>query len=409
MSDFDFSTLITDRSQADVSALSALMAKKLDEWTDEEREKFNNGMLKGGYWWTDLNRVTACMEYINRELKELGYETGYKPVVVHQGSVPADPILPDGYKRVEYLKGLGSAGIEVGLKLNSESYVKVSFICDQLTGAAIFGSEDAWKVNAFAVYSHLAEFGTSTVSLPTTADKREITINKGSVYQDGDLIGNIYTSGFFGGYNVCVFGRNRGGNLGEFSVSTIFSFEYSIDGVDFFELVPCVDSYGNAWVYDTGSKNFYPADKTNFLAGPEVEQETGDNVDPYTWYESDSPTVRQMAQYLANVAAIRSVFTLPEYVPKTPESMALLTFAKANDIESVLQYVETTIQQTVKGMARSNSFTFWSGNRAFPTAESNRGRNWGELDSMETGWRNWQMATWYLLLYGNFKAEGDVI
>ena len=39
MSEFDFSTLITDRTNADVSALSALLSKKLESWTPEEVEK----------------------------------------------------------------------------------------------------------------------------------------------------------------------------------------------------------------------------------------------------------------------------------------------------------------------------------------------------------------------------------
>ena len=157
--------------------------------------------------------------------------------------------------------------------------------------------------------------------------------------------------------------------------------------------------------------NFYAsAGADPFNGGPEVIPEPEpEPIDPYTWYESDVPTIIQMSQYLANVSAIRSAFTLPDYAPQTPESMALLTFAKANDIESVLQYVETTIQHAVKGMARSNSFTFWSGNRPFPTAYSNKGRDWAGLDAMNTGWRNWQLATWYLLLYGNLEAEGDIV
>lgn len=85
---FDFSTLITDRSKADVSAFYSLLAKPLYRWTTEEIDAFNNGLLKGGYWWTDLNRVTACMEYLDAELEKLGYETGYEPVIVHFDSEP---------------------------------------------------------------------------------------------------------------------------------------------------------------------------------------------------------------------------------------------------------------------------------------------------------------------------------
>ena len=52
-----------------------------------------------------------------------------------------------------------------------------------------------------------------------------------------------------------------------------------------------------------------------------------------------------MAQYLANVAALRSVFTLSEGTPQAPQSMALLTFARANDIERVLQAVESELER----------------------------------------------------------------
>lgn len=74
---FDFTTLITDRSKADVDTLSALLSKPLGQWTEEELAAYNGGAMKGGYWWTDLNRVSACMEYLDEQLRSMGYETGY--------------------------------------------------------------------------------------------------------------------------------------------------------------------------------------------------------------------------------------------------------------------------------------------------------------------------------------------
>lgn len=74
---FDFGTLITDRTLDDVLYLSALLSKPFPDWTEEEREAFNTGALKGGYCWTDLNRVTSCMEYLDEELRKLGYDSGY--------------------------------------------------------------------------------------------------------------------------------------------------------------------------------------------------------------------------------------------------------------------------------------------------------------------------------------------
>lgn len=124
------------------------------------------------------------------------------------------------------------------------------------------------------------------------------------------------------------------------------------------------------------------------------------------WTEDDIPTASQLAQYLANVKAVRDA--IENQAPEPPADMVGLTYEEANDIEQILVDIETTIDQVVRSMARSNAFTFWSGNRPFPSEESYLGRTWAELDAMNTTWANWQVATWYLLLYGNLQAEGEV-
>lgn len=57
---FDISTLVTDRTRADVQA-----------WND-----------KGTYNATDLNRVTHAMEYLVDRLRSYGYFVRYEPVKV---------------------------------------------------------------------------------------------------------------------------------------------------------------------------------------------------------------------------------------------------------------------------------------------------------------------------------------
>lgn len=84
---FDFSTLVTDRSQADLETLRALLAVPLADWTAEQLAEFNQALSKGAYNYTDLNRVTACMDYLNEVLTGLGYETGYQRIVVHPAPV----------------------------------------------------------------------------------------------------------------------------------------------------------------------------------------------------------------------------------------------------------------------------------------------------------------------------------
>lgn len=123
------------------------------------------------------------------------------------------------------------------------------------------------------------------------------------------------------------------------------------------------------------------------------------------WTQDDIPTVPQMEQYRQNVAAVRSVLEVLNTTPETPNSMEKLTYQKANDLEKILVDVETVIERIVKGMARSDCFTFWSGYRAIPCAASNKGRTWAELDAMNVTWENLENVDWYLLAYGNLGVS----
>ena len=97
-------------------------------------------------------------------------------------------------------------------------------------------------------------------------------------------------------------------------------------------------------IRDIGGNFYASAGADPFNGGPEVIPEPEpEPIDPYTWYESDVPTIIQMSQYLANVSAIRSAFTLPDYAPQTPQSAKGMGFEKANDIESIFEYVEGVI------------------------------------------------------------------
>lgn len=416
MSEFDFSTLITDRTNADVSALSALMAKKLDTWTQEELENFNNGLLKGGYWRTDLNRVTACMEYLDEELRELGYKTGYVPVVVHEQPEPEESLLPDGYIQLEYIESTGTQYIDTGVKPNGNTRVHCSANFPvQETGAWLFGARDGNGVNGYGFLTYKSEYRSdynkTRPQIPSQyGPELEVDKDGPDTHLNGNLVDSASYSSFSVQDNLMIGANVTAGAVHGFSKAFHRWYKIYDEAGLARDLIPCKNQSEVAGMYDTVEGKFYSSlGSTQFIAGPDaIPEPKPEPLDPYTWYESDVPTISQMSQYLANVSAIRSAVTLPDYAPQTPESMALLTFTKANDIESVLQYIETTIQQTVKGMARSNSFTFWSGNRPFPTAYSNKGRDWDGLDEMRTGWRNWQLATWYLLLYGNLKAEGDV-
>ena len=77
----------------------------------------------------------------------------------------------------------------------------------------------------------------------------------------------------------------------------------------------------------------------------DTPEEPTETLDPYTWYESDVPTVSLLARYRDNVAAVRGVLRLPEGTPETPKTMRRLTTAEANSIEAILLALNFILNQ----------------------------------------------------------------
>ena len=65
--------LITDRTQADVDRLEALMTKGWDKLTEAEQQEYLDVSHKGAYNASDLNRVGAAINYVAELLTEWGY------------------------------------------------------------------------------------------------------------------------------------------------------------------------------------------------------------------------------------------------------------------------------------------------------------------------------------------------
>lgn len=123
------------------------------------------------------------------------------------------------------------------------------------------------------------------------------------------------------------------------------------------------------------------------------------------WREDDED-IRwsQLEQYRTNVSSLRSTFEVLKETPAVPGTMEGLTVDAANDIEKILVDINTVIERTLRSFKRSNAFTFWSGNEALPSAESDKGRTWAELDGMEITWENLETADWFQLGYGRLEV-----
>lgn len=61
------------------------------------------------------------------------------------------------------------------------------------------------------------------------------------------------------------------------------------------------------------------------------------------WSGSDTPTASQMETYRLNIANLRAVIAVMASTPETPETMRALNYVKANNIERILQDLDTLI------------------------------------------------------------------
>ncbi len=65
--------LVTDRTEADVERVRALLSRPVSGWTADELEWFNAAVVRGAYDDTDLNRVGIAVRFLAAELVKRGY------------------------------------------------------------------------------------------------------------------------------------------------------------------------------------------------------------------------------------------------------------------------------------------------------------------------------------------------
>ena len=269
---FDFSTLVTDRTAADVGARND----------------------KGTYNASDLNRVDSCLEYLAARLTGYGY------------------VLP-GYQRVEIIRpDIKTVTTETKLVDEPITEDNVNEFFDVTNGTYYFApSKGVWTSNNGGVQSSTATTTFKAKSaIPVSFDysySSEANYDKFTLTVAGTTVEN--------GVSGATTSKSYSGNL---AADQTIVLTYSKDSSN-----------------DTNDDKCTLSNlKTQVTKTVEVVTTTPDTRDRYTWFEDDIPTPSKMTQYLANVAAIRTAITAD--MPATPESMSNLTYTEANDIEQIL-------------------------------------------------------------------------
>lgn len=258
---------------------------------------------------------------------------------------PRKVTLPEGYTQVEYIQSNGGQYINSGIIGNQKTRIDADYSTTATVGA-IIGADKSWGSNMCTLEVHFSAFGSSNYSYSAVPSGRHfVSLNQGALSLDGSLLTTM-TGTFETPVNMTIFALNRNGAVQEYGTITLYSLNSYNDGEIIRCYVPCTNASGAAGLYDLVGQEFYGnAGTGSFTAGeavtwPEEPDTPSDDLDPYTWYESDVPTVPLLAQYRGNVAAVRAVLQLPEGTPEPPGTMAQLTTAGANSIEAVLLAVD---------------------------------------------------------------------
>ena len=316
---FDFSTLITDRTLEDVA----------------------NKTAKGFYNATDLNRVDACLEDLVARLRRIGYNVpGYERVKIERETKPASR-LPEGYAEVQYIQSSGTQYVDTGFKPNQDSRVIIKLSTSETGSHTVFGADIDWVDNGFALGVGFTHYGkeTGTISGLNNGSPHEVDFNKNIISMDGSTVLTMGASTFSVPHNLALFANNRAGGIQEKTTMALYYCRIYDGNTIIRDYIPCKNAGGAVGLYDLVDGKFYGnAGTGSFTAGPVVERpkDPNEDLDPYTWYESDVPTASLLARYRDNVAAVRAALRLPEGTPETPETMRRLTTAEANSIEAIL-------------------------------------------------------------------------
>ena len=316
---FDFSTLITDRTLEDVA----------------------NKTAKGFYNATDLNRVDACLEDLVARLGRVGCNVpGYERVKIGRETKPASR-LPEGYTELEYIRSDGGQHIDALVTPTQNTRVNIKFSTSETGSHTVFGADIDWVDNGFALGVGFTHYGkeTGTISGLNNGSPHEVDFNKNIISMDGSTVLTMGASTFSVPHNLALFANNRAGGIQEKTTMALYYCRIYDGNTIIRDYIPCKNAGGAVGLYDLVDGKFYGnAGTGSFTAGPVVERpkDPNEDLDPYTWYESDVPTASLLARYRDNVAAVRAALRLPEGTPETPETMRRLTTAEANSIEAIL-------------------------------------------------------------------------
>ena len=275
---FDISSLVTDRSAADVLTKNS----------------------KGTYNAADLNRLTAAMNYVAERLRAHGYAPHITPV-----KLPRPSTTETVTQTVEKQVTTDVTGDNVSSFFtvsNNSYYFKPSGGTWTTTNGGVSSS------TAKTVFTALRDMTVSfAYSYSSEANYDKFTLKvAGSTVENsvsGSTTNKTYTGTLTAGQTI----------------ELTYSKDSSADSND----DKCTMSALKVTRMETVTET--------------IVIETPDSRDPYTWYSEDIPLPVYVNLYISNLAELRKQFAMMASTPQVPADMENMTYSEANDIEKILE------------------------------------------------------------------------
>ena len=297
---FDFSTLITDRTRADVDA----------------------GNEKGTYKASDLNRVGSAMNYVATRLREQGYDPHITPVKLHRpGTTETVTQTVEKQMTTDVTGDNVSSFFTVS---NNSYYFKPSGGTWTTTNGGVSSSTAKTVFTALQdmtvsfAYSYSSEKNYDNFTLKVAGSTVENAVS-------GSTTNKTYTGTLTAGQTI----------------ELTYSKDSSTDSND----DKCTMSALKVTRMETVTET--------------IVTETPDPRDPYTWYSDDIPLPVYMNLYISNLAELRKQFTLYETTPEVPPDLEKLNYIEANNIEQILVDIDALITNIEAGWFYSGEIYSW--------------------------------------------------
>ena len=273
-------TLITDRTQADVTKLKSLLSKPKAMWTQDEWSEFILARDKGAYNATDLNRVQEAMEYLAERFRAHGKKISIKRPAI-SGNAPSESSgIPSNFTQLEYIQSSGTQYIDTNFKPNQNTKLEIKVQTTQTTGGGIAVCDTAWQSNGFGIWVNAAGYGNATTQNVAFYGEEPIAaiLDRNTLYKDGELVWTATESTFQTSFNLALMALNRNGSPQEKVTGKIYCCKIWDNGTLIRNFIPCKNDAGEVGLWDDVNREFYGnAGTGTFAAGPVVPQEMAES------------------------------------------------------------------------------------------------------------------------------------